>query len=68
MQHIEAIISMRKQIGVQVLSERVENDYEKEILVSSGCGLLQGYCCARPISEDMMITEWLSRPKRVENP
>lgn len=67
-QHIEAIISMLKQIGVQVLSERVENDYEKEILVSSGCGLLQGYCCARPISEDMLITEWLSRPKRVENP
>ena len=67
-QHIEAMISMLKGLGVQVLSERVENDYEKEILVSSGCGLLQGYYCARPISEDMLITEWLSDAKRVESP
>lgn len=67
-QHIEAMIGMLKELGVQVLAERVENDFEKEVLVSSGCGLLQGYYCARPVSEDMLITEWLSDPKRVENP
>ncbi len=66
-EYVEAMISMLKELHVQVLAERVENDFEKDLLISSGCGLLQGYCCGRPVSENSLISQWLSVPHRVEN-
>lgn len=52
---IEAIISMGKAFGRQVLAEGVETDEQGIILMRLGCGLAQGYGIAKPMPADEVI-------------
>jgi EAL domain-containing protein (putative c-di-GMP-specific phosphodiesterase class I) len=45
---LRSMASLCKDLGLLILAEGVETEAEREVLVSFGCDLLQGYCFARP--------------------
>ena len=50
----KTIISLSKNLNLDVIAEGVETNEQKDFLVANGCHLIQGYLYAKPISvEDM---------------
>jgi diguanylate cyclase (GGDEF)-like protein/PAS domain S-box-containing protein len=47
--HVEAILVLARQIGVEVIAEGVETEAERSYLESQGCAGLQGYLLSRPL-------------------
>ena len=45
---IEAIVSMGRALGAQVIAERVETEHQASVLEQLGCRLVQGYLIGRP--------------------
>ena len=55
---IRAITSLAHNLSMQVVAEGVENDAELAILKTCHCNEAQGYCFAKPMQADDMMT-WL---------
>lgn len=47
-QLVSSMVHVCKELGMTVVTEGVENDTERDVLVGLGCDLLQGYFYARP--------------------
>ncbi|ABV88323.1 EAL domain-containing protein [Shewanella pealeana] len=45
----EAIIVMAHKLGMKVIAEGVETDYQRKILANAGCDFGQGYLFSRPV-------------------
>ena len=45
------IISMAKQLGIEVLCEGVETKSQSDFLEEAGCDMFQGYYFSRPINQ-----------------
>jgi EAL domain-containing protein (putative c-di-GMP-specific phosphodiesterase class I) len=45
---IRTMISMCKELGIQVIAEGIETEEERDELVRAGCDLMQGYLFGRP--------------------
>ncbi len=45
---VEAILSIAKALGMQVIAEGVETEAERQMLIELGCSLGQGYLMSRP--------------------
>jgi diguanylate cyclase (GGDEF)-like protein len=45
---VRAIITLGQSLGLTVIAEGVETDAQRDILVTSGCPLFQGYLFSRP--------------------
>jgi EAL domain-containing protein (putative c-di-GMP-specific phosphodiesterase class I)/ActR/RegA family two-component response regulator len=45
---VGSVVSLCRDLGMQVVAEGIETVEEREVLVSLGCDLLQGYLLARP--------------------
>ena len=51
---VDAIISLGRNLGIQVIAEGVETQQQVEMLLGKGCHLMQGYLFAKPLpSEDI---------------
>ncbi len=48
---IDATIAMAKALGLEVIAEGIETDYQNNYLLDRGCDYGQGYFYSRPISE-----------------
>ena len=48
---LSCVISMAKQLEIQVLCEGVENKLQSEFLSTAGCDMFQGYYFSKPISQ-----------------
>ena len=48
-QHVAAMISMGHIMGLDVISEGVEEEEQVEALRSIGCDLIQGFCWGKPL-------------------
>jgi EAL domain-containing protein (putative c-di-GMP-specific phosphodiesterase class I)/GGDEF domain-containing protein len=57
---VSAIVSLAEQLGLQTLAEGVETATEHAMLSQLGCGHVQGFGLARPMSLDV-ATDWISR-------
>ncbi len=49
---VEAIITLGKQLGLQVLIEGVETQKQRDFLLKSGCDFMQGFLFSRPLSAE----------------
>ena len=58
---IRAILNLAQSMGMQVVAEGVETDYQRQQLTEMGCPVGQGYYFARPLPADD-ITHGLRRP------
>jgi EAL domain-containing protein (putative c-di-GMP-specific phosphodiesterase class I) len=45
---VRTMISMCRELGIQVVAEGIETAEERDALVWAGCDLLQGYLFAKP--------------------
>jgi EAL domain-containing protein (putative c-di-GMP-specific phosphodiesterase class I) len=52
---VTAIISMAKQLGLEVVAEGVEHKEEVDLLIKEGCNYLQGYFYSPPIPLEQLI-------------
>ncbi len=55
-----AIISMGHTMGFSVIAEGVETEEQKDVLVSLGCELFQGYLFGRPLPVEEFESVWMS--------
>jgi EAL domain-containing protein (putative c-di-GMP-specific phosphodiesterase class I) len=46
---VQAIISMAKGLGMEVVAEGVETEAQMKVLTELGCDLLQGYLISQPL-------------------
>ncbi len=60
---IEAILTLAKQLRVEVLAEGVETTAEQTMLKTLGCGAVQGYGIARPMPQNAVLA-WLKNHER----
>jgi diguanylate cyclase len=53
-----ATLSMARDLGMDVVAEGVENESQRDYLVSRNCGAIQGYFISKPQAASN-LTEWL---------
>ncbi|SEQ42828.1 PAS domain S-box-containing protein/diguanylate cyclase (GGDEF) domain-containing protein [Amphritea atlantica] len=51
-QLVTAALAMAKGMGLKVIAEGVENQFQMDFLASAGCDALQGYYLGRPVSAE----------------
>ncbi|RYF75805.1 MAG: bifunctional diguanylate cyclase/phosphodiesterase [Comamonadaceae bacterium] len=54
----EAIVSMAKVLGLNVVAEGVENEAQAAILLHMGCEMAQGYFFGRPMTPESFEAHW----------
>ncbi|PKG57916.1 GGDEF domain-containing protein [Shewanella sp. Choline-02u-19] len=52
----EAIIVMAHKLGMKVIAEGVETDYQRQVLLDAGCDYGQGYLFSRPVPAEQFET------------
>ncbi|QQX79135.1 EAL domain-containing protein [Shewanella sp. KX20019] len=52
----EAIIVMAHKLGMKVIAEGVETDYQRQVLADAGCDYGQGYLFSRPVPAEQFET------------
>lgn len=57
---VRGILSLGNQLGMQVIAEVVETDFQRDRLLALGCNLMQGYLFARSMPEAAMLA-WLAQ-------
>lgn len=57
---VSAIVSLAERLGLETLAEGVETAAEHAMLSQLGCGHVQGYGLARPMSQEE-ATDWIAR-------
>ena len=50
---VRAIISMARDLGVEVVAEGVENREQLDFLTAHGCQYVQGYYFSEPLSSEL---------------
>jgi diguanylate cyclase len=57
---VSAILSMAERLGLETLAEGVETPGEHAMLAQLGCGDVQGFGIARPMTVDETL-DWITR-------
>jgi EAL domain-containing protein (putative c-di-GMP-specific phosphodiesterase class I) len=52
---VAAMIALAKAMGMQVTAEGVETEAQRDALIALGCGELQGFLLARPLTSDDLL-------------
>jgi EAL domain-containing protein (putative c-di-GMP-specific phosphodiesterase class I) len=58
---LEKIIMLAKELGMQVITEGVENDSQISFLSDAGCDLFQGFYFSRPVPIDDFEEKYFKR-------
>lgn len=58
---IKTIVSLGQILGITVVAEGVENQFQLALLQSCGCDVYQGYYLAPPLSADEFQCAWIDR-------
>ncbi|MCG9728767.1 EAL domain-containing protein [Shewanella sp. Isolate13] len=58
----EAIIVMAHKLGMKVIAEGVETDYQRKVLAGAGCDYGQGYLFSRPVPVEKFEQAYLETP------
>jgi EAL domain-containing protein (putative c-di-GMP-specific phosphodiesterase class I) len=45
---VRTMVSMCRELGMQVVAEGIETAEERDAMINAGCDLLQGYLFAKP--------------------
>ncbi len=75
-QHSRAIVTMisnlAKSIGLEVIAEGIENDRQNQLVIKSGCNIIQGYYISRPVEKEealnLIKAYNIDKTKTVEQP
>jgi len=57
---VRAIISLARNLGMDVIAEGVETEYQRSYLVSLGCDKGQGFLFSPPMEADAVYNYWVS--------
>lgn len=57
---VETIIAMGNHMNLDVIAQGVETEKARDILISLGCKVFQGYYYSRPLPESAFL-EWLDK-------
>jgi diguanylate cyclase len=55
---VRSMVELGHQLDLVVVAEGVETNEELDVVISTGCDIIQGYYFARPMSEEL-LTAWL---------
>ncbi len=55
---VEAIASLGKKLGLTLVAEGIENEFQDRFLKSIGCDIGQGYMYSRPICEEELLEKY----------
>ncbi|MEG3638935.1 putative bifunctional diguanylate cyclase/phosphodiesterase [Magnetococcus sp. PR-3] len=55
---LEAIVSLARNLGLDVVAEGVENEAQRSFITQSGCHLIQGFYYSKPLPLDEVMTKW----------
>jgi len=65
----KAIINLGHSLNIQVLAEGVENEYQRDFIISHGCDFAQGYFYKKPETPDKIYEYLINIPKLgIKNP
>jgi diguanylate cyclase (GGDEF)-like protein len=56
---VGTVVRLGEQLGLRVVAEGVEDERTYRALVEAGCGVAQGWYCARPMPADQLIA-WIA--------
>ena len=62
-QLVTAALAMAKGMGLKVIAEGVENQFQMDFLARAGCDALQGYYLGRPASAEEFLSKIISPAK-----
>ena len=62
---VSAVIKLARSLKIDVVAEGIETEAQKQLLISDGCRLGQGFYFGRAIQADEVPRLFISRPKRL---
>jgi EAL domain-containing protein (putative c-di-GMP-specific phosphodiesterase class I) len=66
---VQSVVSIGRRIGMDIVAEGVENEFEAVTMAKLGCTELQGYYFSRPLAPDDMVAFLKTfEPKRILPP
>jgi diguanylate cyclase (GGDEF)-like protein len=66
---VQSVVSIGRRIGIDIVAEGVENEFEAVTMAKLGCTELQGYYFSRPLAPDDMVAFLKTfEPKRILPP
>ena len=57
---VRAMVALAEALDLDLVGEGVENQNQADILLASGCKVIQGYYYSRPVPPDQ-VTQWLKK-------
>jgi EAL domain-containing protein (putative c-di-GMP-specific phosphodiesterase class I) len=52
---VESMVALSRRLGLQVVAEGVEDEAQRDVLVTLGCDIVQGYDLGRPGDERSLL-------------
>jgi EAL domain-containing protein (putative c-di-GMP-specific phosphodiesterase class I) len=66
---VQSVVSIGRGLGMEIVAEGVETEFEAVTMAKFGCTQLQGYYFSKPLPvEDMLVFLQTFRPKRIPPP
>ncbi|MGE5523060.1 MAG: putative bifunctional diguanylate cyclase/phosphodiesterase [Rhodospirillaceae bacterium] len=65
---VSAVLSLARELGLQVVAEGVEDEEQLRFLSEKGCPLVQGYYFGRPMPVDEFVDALRARARAAEQP
>ncbi|MEJ2212782.1 MAG: EAL domain-containing protein [Gammaproteobacteria bacterium] len=53
---IKSVISIGRDLSIEVLAEGIEEEAEADLLSEFGCDVFQGYCFSKPLNKEQLIS------------
>jgi EAL domain-containing protein (putative c-di-GMP-specific phosphodiesterase class I) len=57
---VRAMVALAEALDLDLVGEGVENQHQADILLASGCRVIQGYFYSPPVPPDQ-VTQWFKK-------